>query len=170
MPYCCTWLIVLACWLLHAPSFGTFPHSISSGLAALFLATTSSCCPNSHNSLLLYSVSLLVPVNLPLCFSLLPSALTCNSSVCVVDPPTLALNSQSAFLSSNSEPLLSSPCSSSSSSTSPSSVPLPLTVPSTASLSHSVGLWQRNLEKTAVPHSCVQPFALFAFHFSSILI
>ncbi len=84
MPYCRTWLIVPACWLLQAPSLGTLPHSISSGLAALFLATTSSCCPSSHNALLLYSVSLLVRVNLPLCFSLLHSVLTCSSSVCPV--------------------------------------------------------------------------------------
>lgn len=83
MPYCCTWLIVLACWLLWAPSLGRLPYSISAGLAALFLAITSSCCPNSHNTFLLYSVSLLVPVNLLYCFSLFHSVLTCNSSVCV---------------------------------------------------------------------------------------
>lgn len=171
-PYCCTWLIVLACWLLWAPSLGRFPYSISAGLAALFLATPRSCCPNSHTTLLLYSVSLLVPVNLLFCFSLFHSVLTCNSSVCVVihlrwlstvSPLFRPLTVPSLWAPSFSALLLfyffffSSPPS------------------HRAPNSFSVVCWVWVCDigiykKTAVPHSSAQSFALFELHLFSILI
>lgn len=131
-PHCCTWLIALACWLLPAPSLGMFPHSIFSGLAALFAAKQQA--PVAPNALPPDSFSLLTGVNLSLSQFLSPSSCPLSDRVLrrlPDDLPTLAVYTRPLTVHSLWAP--SSPPSSPSPSSY--SAALPLTLPLTASLS-----------------------------------
>lgn len=137
MPYCCTWLIVAACWLLQAPSLGT--------LSSQHLRTFGCPLPGSRRLLLPKRHFFSPQMWESLCpFSLLLSKCWLAGAVMSTGLPTLVVNTRPLTVHSLWAPFLPCPSLSSSASPSSSSLSLPLTLPLTAFLSFVWSMWDRD--------------------------